>query len=250
MVQPAHARIADALRGQIRRGALAPGDALPSEAQLGAEHAASRGTVRHALAALRAEGLIAGGRGKPPVVRRSELAQSFDELVSFSAWAESLGRHPGARTIELARRRVDDDVAARLGLAPNTLAFELVRVRLLDDSPIMVERTTFPEGVGQLLLDADLDGGSIYAQLASRGVRFAEAHQTIAAIAAGKHDARLLAIAPRSPLLEVRRLTLSPDGEALEWSLDRYRGDAFAITLHADADPRAGMALGARAGAA
>jgi hypothetical protein len=34
------------------------------------------------------------------VVSRPALAQSFDELISFSAWAESLGRVPGARTLE------------------------------------------------------------------------------------------------------------------------------------------------------
>ena len=92
--------------------------ALPSEAQLTAQFGVSRGTVRQALAALRSEGLINGGRGRPPRVARSMLAQSFDQMVSFSAWAESLGRVPVARTLELARRPADAADAAKLGLEP------------------------------------------------------------------------------------------------------------------------------------
>ena len=100
------------------------------------------------------------------------------------------------------------------------------------------------EPVGRLLLDCDLDGGSVYGQLAARGVEFSEADQTIAAIAAGADDAALLEIGRRSPLLEVRRRALDPDGHALEWARDRYRADAFEITVHNQhALPRSGVAL-------
>jgi hypothetical protein len=37
---------------------------------------------------------------------------------------------------------------------------------------------------------------------------------------------------------------LGPDGVALEWSTDRYRGDAIEITIHNQhALPRSGVAL-------
>jgi DNA-binding GntR family transcriptional regulator len=57
-------RIADDLRGQIERGELAPGDALPSEAALVEEYDVARGTARQALAALEAAGLIEAKHGK------------------------------------------------------------------------------------------------------------------------------------------------------------------------------------------
>lgn len=204
----------------------------------------SRGTVRQALAALRAEGLIVGGRGRAPVVRRPGLAQSFDQLVSFTSWARQLGRSPAARTLELARRPADDEASEQLGLAPGTPVFQYRRLRLLDGEAVMIERTTIVEWVGRLLLDCDLDGGSVYEQLGEQGVEFAEAQQTIAAIAANAEDAGLLGIARRSPILEVRRRALDPDGVPLEWATDRYRGDAFEITIHNRHElPRAGVAL-------
>lgn len=241
---PRHAAIAEALRDQIRSGELPPGESLPSEARLTSRFGVSRGTVRQALGALRTEGLIVGGRGRAPIVRRSGLAQSFDQLVSFSLWARRLGRTPSARTLELARRPSDPRAAAELGIEPGTPAFQYTRLRLLDGEPMMIERTTMPVAIGRLLLDCDLDGGSVYEQLGALGVMFSEAHQTIAAIAASVEDAGLLGLARRAPLLEVRRRALDPEGAALEWSIDRYRSDAFEITIHNQhALPRAGVAL-------
>jgi GntR family transcriptional regulator len=239
-----HGVIAATLRAEIQSGALAPGSALASEAELSDRFSVSRGTVRQALAALRAEGLITGGRGRQPVVTRPTLAQSFNEMISFSAWAEQLGRVPGARTLELTRRPADSEVARQLGLEPGTNVVQYRRLRLLDGTPAMIELSTFIEPVGRLLFDCDLDNGSVYAQLAERGVAFAEAQQAIAAIAAGAEHAALLGVSRRAPLLEVRRRMFDPSGSPLEWSIDSYRGDAFAVTIHNRlALPRAGVGL-------
>jgi GntR family transcriptional regulator len=246
---PRHAAIARELRNEIRAGELAPGARLPSEARLSSRFAASRGTVRQALAALRAEGLIAGGQGRVPVVRRTGMSQSFDQLVSFSMWARGLGREPSARTLELARRPADAEAAEQLGIAIGAPVFSYTRVRMLDGDPVLVERATFVESVGRLLLDCDLDAGSVYAQLSDRGVEFAAADQAITATDAGEEDAGLLGVPHDSPILEVRRRALGPDGGALEWSRGRYRGDAFEITLHSrPALPGAGVALRSMAG--
>lgn len=232
------------MRGEIQSGALPPGSALASEADLSSRFSVSRGTVRQALAALRAEGLITGGRGRQPVVTPPTLAQSFDEMISFSAWAEQLGRIPGARTLELARRPADGEIASQLGLQPGINVVQYRRLRLLDGMPAMIELSTFTEPVGRLLFDCDLDHASVYAQLAERGVTFAEAQQTIAAIAAGAEQAALLGMPRRAPLLEVRRRVFDPGGSPLEWSVDTYRGDAFAVTIHNRvALPRAGVGL-------
>ena len=239
-----HAAIASALRARIESGTLAPGTPVASEAELSAEFGVSRGTVRQALATLRSEGLINGGRGRQPVVSRPTLAQSFDELISFSAWAESLGRVPDARTLELVRRPPDAPTAAELDLEPDDQVFQYRRLRLLDGEPAMIEVSSFIEPVGRLLLDCDMDHASVYAQLGERGVTFHEAEQTIAAIAATAEQASLLGVKRRAPVLEVRRRARDPDGRPLEFSIDTYRGDYFAITIHNRAAlPRAGVGL-------
>jgi GntR family transcriptional regulator len=241
---PRHALIAEALRAEIRDGALAPGSPLPSEAKLMERFAVSRGTVRHALSALRAEGLIMVSRGRVPVVRRNGLVQNFDTLVSFSRWAQQLGRVPSAQTIELARRPCDPESAEQLAIEPGTPVFSYTRLRLMDGVPVLVERTNFLESAGRLLLDFDLDHGSVYEQLAEGGIELVEAQQRISAIAASAEDAALLQISRRSPVLSVRRRASTVDGTVVEWSHDHYRGDMFEITIHnEDVLARSGFAL-------
>ncbi|MGN9788821.1 GntR family transcriptional regulator [Nonomuraea sp. ZG12] len=62
-------QIAVSLREQIDGGALAPGAALPSEAELRRRFSASRNTVRQALAVLERDGLIVAEHGRGRFVR-------------------------------------------------------------------------------------------------------------------------------------------------------------------------------------
>jgi GntR family transcriptional regulator len=66
---PIHLRIADDIRMQIERGDLAPGDAVPTLAQLSEQWSTSMNSARGAITLLKAQGLITGGRGKAPIVR-------------------------------------------------------------------------------------------------------------------------------------------------------------------------------------
>jgi GntR family transcriptional regulator len=228
---PLHVQVASDLRDRIASGDLAEGASLPSEAQLVQRYGASRGTVRAALQSLRREGLIAGGQGRPPVVRGSALGQPFESLLSFSAWVEGMGRRPGQRTIEIARRGASPDAAAALDLEPGAPVIEVLRVRYLDDEPAMLERASYIEPVGRLLFDFDPDRGSIYAHLTQCGVDLHGARHTIDALPADETDSELLEIEVGAPLLRERRRATTIDGVALEYADDRYRPDRVTFTI-------------------
>jgi GntR family transcriptional regulator len=231
MPPPLHVQVAEELRARIARGELARGTQLPSEAQLCQQFGASRGTIRTALSALRQEGLIGGGQGRPPVVLDSALGQPFDTLLSFSAWCEQMGRRPGQRTVELSRRGASEVAAAALGIEPGEPVVDVLRVRLLDDEPAMLERSTFVLEVGRRLFDFDTDSGSIYAYLLSQGADLHTARHTFDAVAADEVDADLLGIEVGDPLLRERRLATTATGQPLEYSEDRYRPDRVTFTI-------------------
>lgn len=231
MESPLHERIAADLRRRISDGELPIGAAVPSESQLREQWHASRGPVRQALATLRSEGMIGGGQGKPPVVRRQALSQPFETFLSFTRWARELGHTPGQRTIEVARRPAPSTVADELGIEEGDPVVQVLRLRLLDDRPTMIERSTFVEPVGRLLFDHDCDSGSIYAYLGSRGVDMSLAHHLVDAVAANETDGDLLGIAAGAPLLRERRRASSVDGTPVEYSDDRYRPDLVSFTI-------------------
>ncbi|WP_030452991.1 GntR family transcriptional regulator [Herbidospora cretacea] len=231
MGDPLHRRIAADLRRRIADHDLPIGAALPSEAQLCEQWGASRAPVRQALATLRAEGLIGGGQGKPPVVRSTAVSQPLETFLSFSRWAEDLGRTPGQRTVEIARRAASPEAAEALSVPDGEPVVELLRLRLLDGTPVMVERTTFVWPVGRLLFDHDCDAGSIFAFLTTQGVDLARARHVIDAVGADPVDADLLGLPPGTPLLRERRHTTSAAGAPIEYSDDRYRPDAVSFTI-------------------
>lgn len=226
-----HAQVADALRSRILTGALPTGSTLPSEARLCAEFSASRGTIRNALATLRHEGLIGGGQGRPPTVRDSAATQPFETFMSFTAWAEQIGRTPGQRTIEVARRGAQPHAADALGIEVGTPVVDVLRLRLLDDQPAMLERSSFVEEVGRLLFDFDPDSGSIYAYLTAQGADLHAARHTIDAVGADAADAEYLELDLGSPLLRERRRAVSTEGRVLEYGDDRYRPDRVTFTI-------------------
>jgi len=221
--------LAAELRAAVDAGVHPPGSRLPSESELARTYGVARGTVRQAFATLAAEGLISTRKGARRMVLGHQRLQGFNELRSFSEWAEALGETPGGRVVALVRREATAAEAERLD---TDRVYHLTRVRLLSGRPVMIERTAYPERIGALVAGMDIDHESITRRLQELGVLFANAAHTLSAVIASAEDARLLDIRPRAPLLRELRLSTDPDGVPLEWSEDRYLGDAVAFTVH------------------
>jgi GntR family transcriptional regulator len=228
-----YVRIADDLRRKILSGELSPGDVVPSEGELAELWHSSRGPIRNALAALRTEGLIETRRGRPARVAIRKAQQPAEVSIPFTRWARDIGTEPGARTQEVSLRRADEDKARALGVTEGDTIVEVVRLRLLDGRPTMLERLTFIEKVGRLLLDVDLDTVSITEYLDERGFGSTDVDHFIDAVAADDLDSRLLDVDPGSPILRLHRVSRGADGQIFEASDDRYRSDIIRFTVAA-----------------
>jgi GntR family transcriptional repressor for pyruvate dehydrogenase complex len=113
--------VVDRLAAQIRAGALAPGDRLPTEPELCARFEVSRTVVREAVAQLKAEQLVDSVQGAGVYVTRrapgegvlrlrgsagAGLADTAREMLEFRAGLETQAARLAAR------RRDDADLAA------------------------------------------------------------------------------------------------------------------------------------------
>lgn len=225
-------KVAEDIKAAIAAGGYAAGTRLPSESELAERYAVSRGTIRQAFAALRADGIIASRRGARRVVIGGPRVQSFGELLSFSRWARAMGEIPGGKVVALQRRPAKPGEAGQLAIDPDTPVYHLTRVRLLSGHPVMVERGVYPDRVGVLVAGMDLAMDSITERLEELGVVFADAKHVIDAVPASAQDARLLGVSPRTPMLRERRLTTDLAGIPVEWSDDRYLGSAVAFSVH------------------
>jgi GntR family transcriptional regulator len=223
-------QIADDLRERITSGDLRPGDDVPTEGELAARWRTSRGPVRNALALLRAQGLVESTRGRPSRVAARTVRHPVDTSVPFTRWAREIGARPGARTQSVTLHRVDGDRARLLGVDPGDLVVDVLRLRTLDDRPTMLERLTYVEDVGRLLLAEDLDAVSITEVLLAHGYDVGDVDHEIDAVAADEDDARLLEVPTGSPVLRLRRFSWS-GGRVFEAGDDRYRSDVVRFTV-------------------
>ncbi|WP_018603348.1 GntR family transcriptional regulator [Mycobacterium sp. 155] len=228
---PRHTYVAGELRQRIIRRDYLIGESLPTENALCAEFGVSRGPVRQALATLKSEGLIRLSQGKPAVVRSHDATQTLDTFTPFTQWARRNGRKPGSRTVEIARRRPSEPAQVALDLTATDFVVDVLRVRLLDGEPAMIERSTFVDSVGSMLFDFDTDSGSMTDYLAGRGVYFDSMEHVLDAVAATEVDAENLGIDVGGPLLRERRTSRDQNGQVFEYADDRYRPELVAFSI-------------------
>ncbi|UGY91697.1 GntR family transcriptional regulator [Streptomyces gobiensis] len=227
-----HEQIADTLRRAIADGAYPVGGALPSEAELAAAHAVSRGTVRQAVSALQAEGLIGSRQGARRVVLSTAPSQSFAELRSFAQWARAGGHLPGGLVLDSARGTASGEEAALLQLPLDAPVLRVLRIRTLDGDPVLLERTVYADWIAGAVERLPVDCESVTQRLyEDTGLVFAHGEHHIDAVAAGTVDARQLTVRRGSPLLRVRRTTTTAEGRPVETSDDRYRPGSVVFTV-------------------
>ncbi|MCK1798469.1 GntR family transcriptional regulator [Streptomyces sp. XM4193] len=227
-----HEQIAEALREAIADGRHPVGGALPSEAELAERHGVSRGTVRQAVSALQAEGMIGSRQGARRVVLSTAPSQSFAELRSFAQWARAGGHAPGGRVLESVRCPARGEEAALLQLAPQAQVLRVLRVRTLDGEPVLLERTVYAGWIADAVQRLPGDCESVTQALYDdTGLVFAHGEHHIDAVAAGTVDSQRLGVRRGSPLLRVRRTTTTPEGRPVESSDDRYRPGSVVFTV-------------------
>jgi GntR family transcriptional regulator len=235
-----HEEIAEELRRAIDDEEYTVGALLPPETELAARYGVSRGTVRQAVAALTAEGLIGSRQGARRVVLASRRSQSFAELRSFAQWARAMGRAASGTVVRTETRPASAEDATRLHLRTGTDVLYVLRVRGLDGEPVLVERTVYADWISPAVETVDPDAASVTQLLyESTGLVFAYGEHVIDAVAASAQDAELLGIRRTSPLLRVRRVTTTREGRPVEWSDDRYRPDAVSFSVHNSIDNNA-----------
>ncbi|MGC9500139.1 GntR family transcriptional regulator [Streptomyces sp. WG7] len=115
--RPLYRRVAAQLLGELRDGAVPPGERLPGERRLAAHFGVSRETVRQALEALRRDGLLTTDRRGSHATLPRPSAQSPASLT-FPVGARAAEACTGDRAT-VAWEPPTPEHAAALGLAPD-----------------------------------------------------------------------------------------------------------------------------------
>jgi GntR family transcriptional regulator len=218
------------LRRRLEQGIISLGldadAALPSERDVARQTGLSRVTVRKALEALAATGLVVQRQGAgsfvAPKPRRME--QSLSQLTSFS---EDMARRGMATTTLWLERGIclaNAHEVVTLQLQPDEYVARLARLRMADDQALAIERASLPARILPNPLGVE---GSLYQYLQSQGHRPVRALQRISATNVLGADADFLEVELGEAGLQIERVSYLADGRPVEMVRSLYRGDAY-----------------------
>lgn len=211
---PLYHQLAEELSAQLRRGAYAPGERIPSEHELAARYQIGRPTVRQATDSLIQRGMLVRRRGSGTFVRNVpahvDLFSLAGTLVSFDARgiavdAQLVGR-PRVSCVE-----ADDREHPFVGRD----ATRIVRVSSVEGEPVLLELIDFDTSHFPGLARLPLRGRSLSEVVESQyRMRPVAADQSFRIDHLSPPQAALLAVTPREPVLRVDRTLHFPRAEA------------------------------------
>lgn len=231
---PLYSQLADLLRQRVLRGIWATGEKVPSLEALVEEFQVARVTVRQAIDILTREGLLLPQRGRGTFV--TETIQTERSLVletSLQGLANAYRNDKPNLTlieeagVQLPTTNKEDKVAG---------AYQFMRrVHSRDEQSYCVASIYIDQEIFRLAPKRFRKETVVPVLMDIAAVKIASAKQTLRISTADVEIARLLDIAVGSPVAEVRRICLSPDGTVVYLGQITYRGDfiqfEMALTL-------------------
>jgi len=210
----------------VQRGAIGPGDALPSERDIASKADISRVTVRKAVQDLVRSGVLVQRHGSGTFVapRVERVEQSLSRLTSFTEDMARRGMTVRSQWLDRGVYPPSPDEMMVLGLSSAESVARVSRLRIADGTPLAIERAALST---EVLPDPEAVGSSLYAALQRSGCRPVRAVQRISAANLGEADARLLDVPPGAASLNIERISYLASGKVIEFTRSIYRGDAY-----------------------
>lgn len=155
------------IRSMIENGEVESGEMIPTEEAFCNAYNLSRSTVRQALQELVRDGLLARVRGKGTFVQGPKLHRKMESVYSFTHEMIAAGLEPSSRILAFRQAQPSKDVAKALFGSSDAKeqVFIIIRIRLANDVPMLLETAYIPVSKIPGLTEEKLDGHSLYDML-------------------------------------------------------------------------------------
>lgn len=164
-------QIEQAIEADIVSGRAAPGERLPTEAELSARFRVNRHTVRRAMEELERRGLARIEQGRGSFVAEDLIDYRVGPRTRFSEVIARGNREPSGRVLRVAEVAASEAAASALRLRKGRPLWLVERLGLADGRPVSYGRHHFPQARFPSLPDAlGGSGGSLTRALAACGL--------------------------------------------------------------------------------
>ncbi|TCM54254.1 GntR family phosphonate transport system transcriptional regulator [Rhizobium sp. PP-F2F-G48] len=225
-------RVADGIRASILAAAVT--DRLPPETELAADYGVNRHTVRRAIAALAAEGIVRAERGRGTFVNPVEPRISYP-IGTRARFSENMMRQslePSGRLVGSQKVVADMAMARLLGLAPGAPLHRLDHMAVVDGVPLSRSTSHFSAERFPGIIAAYAQEGSITQALQRCGLadyRRRETRLTAERIAATDADA--LACAADAIVLVTNAVDVDLEDRPVQAIRTRFLADRMELVF-------------------
>lgn len=232
---PVWQQIREALAAEIGGGRYRPGDRLPAEAALARRFGVHRHTLRRAMAALAASGLVHVRRGTPATVVGRPLDYAIGARTRFRDNLAAAGLAARTEILRIETLRAGPAEAEALGLPPEGRVHVLEAVGLAEGLPVTygvsaVPADRFPDFPAGMRAAGSVTRALALAGLPDYGRRWTR----LSAEAAGGAVARHLRAAEGAPLLCATWLNDDAAGRPVEFGRTWFPPDRVQLVVDRD----------------
>ncbi len=223
---------------EINSGRLMTGDYLPTENEFMESYQISRATVRQTMSELVNENYLSRQKGKGTFVTKPKIAaQYINRVETYKEQAKKMGTELITKVICCEVIKADVKVSKALNIQTREQVIHLIRVRSVDNEPIVIAETYMPYQTCGFILDHNLEDESLYEIfLGNRQTHITKAVRTIEAVIAGEIAASLLNIAAEDALQVIKTTAFNQSGEVIEYTIAQYRGDKNLFVVETQVD--------------
>ena len=226
---PLYVQVMQRILSDIDEGVYSAGDRIPNETKLCEKYGVSRITVRRAVEELSKKGVLTKHQGKGTFVSVFRENIRLREIQSFHEAQHRQGKKTATKVIHVKSVEADGKDAAELGILPGQRIIETLRVRYVDNIPVVLEINHFSMAYSYLT-EYDLTG-SLYNILRGFGVEPTKASHEVSLWRADAQEARALSVPKETPLVLLNEVVYDQKERPLHNSRQLIRGDIFSFKI-------------------
>jgi len=228
---PLYYQLTEELRENIENGEWPPNSLIPSETELCEKYKVSRGTVRQALSQLVQEGLLYRKQGKGTFVAEPKITQQLNRFYSFAQDMREKGLRPSSLLLQKEKILPDSYIKNILGLKEEEMVYKIMRLRLADEEPLILETSYLVEELFPDLDKEDVEKVPLYDIILKKyRIKITRAKETFEPVLIDEFEAKKLKIPVGSPALLVKRITYTA-GIPFEFRKSVVRGDKCSYSV-------------------
>lgn len=224
-------QIRQTLHSYIDSGQLAAGQQLPAERALSERFATTRITVKEALSALEAEGLIYRAERRGWFVAPPRLIYDPARHTHFHQWIAEQQRSAETRLLGQGGELASSELCRWMDIDPFTPLYQIRRQRLIDGRPVLHVSHHLLASRFPWIEEQPLAGSLTELYLNEYGIGQGGARLEMTPVAARGEVASVLNLAQGSPVLRLVRVNYDEGGGLIDCDIEHWRHDAIRICL-------------------